>query len=43
MQQGYALIASAMSMDGFLQFSGVAIADGAFIKQEVEKLIKKKP
>ena len=44
MAEGYAMIAAAMAMDGWLQFSGVAISDGAFILQEVKKLMAaKKP
>jgi hypothetical protein len=27
-------------MDGFLQFSGVGIADGGFIGSEVKKMLK---
>ena len=42
MAEGYAMIAAAMTLDGWLNFSGVAIADGAFIKQECDRLIKKK-
>jgi hypothetical protein len=41
MSEGYAMIAGAMSMDGWLQFSGVGISDGGFVRQEVESLTKK--
>lgn len=39
------MIAGAMSMDGWLAFSGVEIADGAFIGQEVNRILaeKRKP
>lgn len=40
MQEGYAYIAGAMSMDGWLQFSGVGIADGGFIRGEVDRIMK---
>lgn len=45
MAEGYAMIAGAMSMDGWLQFSGVEIADGGYIGAEITKLMKqlKKP
>ena len=42
MIEGYAMIAGAMSMDGWLAFSGVVLSDGAFIKQEVDKMMKGK-
>jgi hypothetical protein len=42
MSKGYALIAAAMSMDGWLQFSGVEIADGGYVRGEVQNLMKKK-
>ena len=41
MQEGYAMIAGAMSMDGWLQFSGVKI-EGGYIADEVKKLTAKK-
>lgn len=31
------MIAGAMSMDGWLQFSGVSISDGGYVGQEVKK------
>ena len=40
MELGYALIAGAMSMDGWLQFSGVKV-DG-YIKGEVDRMMKEK-
>ena len=40
MMEGYAMVAAAMSMDGFLNFSGVQIADGGYIGEEVKKLMK---
>lgn len=40
--EGYCYIAGAMAIDGFLQFSGVSISDGAYIKQEVDKIMKHK-
>ena len=40
MEEGYAYIAGAMSMDGFLQFSGIEIADGAYVRQESDKILK---
>jgi len=40
MEEGYALIHGAMSMDGWLQFSGVQVE--GFIKGEVERMTKKK-
>jgi len=42
MVEGYAMIAGGMSLDGFLQFSGVTIADGGYIKQEIDKMLKNK-
>jgi hypothetical protein len=41
MEKGYALIAAAQLNDGWLQFSGVSLADGGYIRQEVEALTKK--
>ena len=43
MAQGYALIAAGMMNDGWLQFSGVAMADGGYVGEEVKRMIKKKP
>ena len=44
MQEGYIYIAGAMENDGWLQLNGMAIADGGFIKQECERIMKaKKP
>ena len=40
--EGYAEIAVAMSLDGWLQFSGVVMADGGYIRQEVDRLMKEK-
>jgi len=40
MELGYALIAGAMSMDGWLSFSGVKVE--GYIKSECEKLMKEK-
>ena len=40
MEEGYALIAVAMSLDGWLNFSGVRIE--GFIKSEVDRLMKEK-
>ena len=34
------MVAAAMSMDGFLNFSGVQIADGGYIGGEVKKLMQ---
>ena len=42
MSEGYAMIAAAMSLDPWLQFSGVGIADGAFVRQEVDKILSEK-
>jgi hypothetical protein len=42
MAEGYAMIAGAMSLDGWLQFSGISIADGAYLKQEVDRIMKSK-
>lgn len=42
MEEGYAMIAGGMSMDGWLQFTGVALADGGFIRQELEKILDRK-
>jgi len=36
MAQGYCYIAGAMSMDGWLQFSGIGIADGGYVRGELE-------
>jgi hypothetical protein len=42
MAKGYALIAGAMSLDGFLLFSGLQVE--GFIKQEIERqMMDKKP
>jgi hypothetical protein len=41
MAKGYALIAAAMQFDGFLQFSEMKMADGGFVRQESEKLMRK--
>ena len=41
MAQGYALIAGAMTMDGWLGFSGIAMSDGGFIGDEVRRMMKK--
>jgi hypothetical protein len=43
MSEGYAEIAGAMSLDGWLQFSGVVMQDGGYLKTEAEKLMTKKP
>jgi hypothetical protein len=44
MAEGYAMIAAAMSLDSWLQFSGISISDGAYLRQEVERIMKaKKP
>lgn len=40
MEEGYAMIAGAMSMDGFLLFSGLKM-EGGYVRQEIEKLLKK--
>ena len=40
MEEGYAMIHGAMSMDGWLNFSGVQVE--GFIKQEVERMAKEK-
>lgn len=37
MEEGYAMIAGGMMLDGWLQFSGYLISDGAYIAQEVNK------
>ena len=42
MAEGYAMIAAAMSLDGWLNFSGVTISDGAYLRQEVERILKSK-
>jgi hypothetical protein len=42
MQEGYAMIAAAMTMDGWLQFSGVSISDGGYLRSEVEKIMSEK-
>ena len=41
MQEGYAMISGAMSMDGFLLFSGLQI-EGGYIRTEIERLTKGK-
>jgi len=38
MEQGYCLITAAMMNDGWLQFSGVDLADGGYVRQEFERL-----
>jgi hypothetical protein len=43
MSEGYAMIAGAMSLDGWLQFSGIGIADGAYVRQEMDKILSAKP
>lgn len=40
MIEGYAMITGAMNYDGWLQFSGVTMKDGGYVKQEVERIIK---
>ncbi len=40
MELGYCMISGAMSMDGWLQFSGIKV-DG-YIRSEFEKLMKEK-
>ena len=40
MSEGYAMIAGAMSLDGWLQFSGVGMVDGGYIKTEVDRMSK---
>lgn len=35
------MIAGAMSMDGWLQFSGIEMADGGYLKEEVERMMKR--
>lgn len=42
MHEGYLMIAGAMSLDGWLQFSGISISDGAYLRQEVESMMKSK-
>ena len=42
MAEGYAMIAGAMSMDGWLAFSGIEIADGGYIGQHIKKLMDEK-
>jgi hypothetical protein len=42
MAEGYAEIAVAMSLDGWLNFSGVIMQDGGFIGEEVRRLMKEK-
>lgn len=42
MEEGYAMIAGAMELDGWLNFSGVTMADGGFIRQEIDRMMKKK-
>ena len=42
MSEGYAMVAAAMSLDPWLQFSGVGIADGGYIRQEVDRIMKEK-
>jgi hypothetical protein len=46
MHEGYLMIAGAMSLDGFLLFSGVVMADGGYVRQETDSIFseaKKKP
>jgi hypothetical protein len=43
MSEGYTAIAVGMSLNGWLQFSGVTLADGGYIRAEVDKLMKLKP
>ena len=40
MAKGYALIAAAALNDGWLQFSGIELADGGYIRQEMDKIKK---
>lgn len=42
MARGYALIGAARTHDAWLQFSGIGLADGGFVKQELLKLQKTK-
>ena len=42
MAEGYAEIAGAMSLDGWLQFSGVTMADGGFIGGEVNRILNER-
>jgi hypothetical protein len=42
MAEGYVYIAGAMSMDGWMQFSGVTIADGGYVKTEVDRIAAQK-
>lgn len=42
MSEGYAEIAGAMSLDGWLQFSGVMMADGGYIGGEVTKILNER-
>ena len=42
METGYALIAGAQTLDGWLQFSRVTVADGGFVKQELDRIIAQK-
>jgi hypothetical protein len=39
--EGYVEIAVAMSLDGWLQFSGITLADGGYIRQEMDKILSK--
>jgi hypothetical protein len=40
MEEGWCMIAAAMSMDGWLAFSGVRIE--GYLKSEIEKLMEKR-
>jgi len=42
MAEGYAEIAGAMSLDGWLQFSGVVMEDGAYIGGEVNRILNER-
>jgi hypothetical protein len=41
MKEGYCYISGGMQNDSWLQFSGVSISDGGYIRQELDKILAK--
>jgi hypothetical protein len=37
MEEGYAMINGARMMDGWLQFAGIVLSDGGYLRQEVDR------
>jgi hypothetical protein len=42
MEEGYAMIAGGMMLDGWLQFSGIEMGESGYVAAEVAKLLKSK-